>query len=421
MRRAAWILVCVLWTAAAGDFAGLTPGVSTKADVDRVLGAPVREVVPGERYEYNPARHDAVRISVKFRRGAGIVETIDLYPQGSYAKAQYRQWFKLEAPDKPVIDERGNLIEYYAGPGIALNYSGPDDTSPVAFFSHFELRILLEETPQTPAPGPPQQPAPGAPQPPAPAPAATRAYLGVRLAPHAGQGLRIVDVGPGSPAAKAGLRSGDLILEFDRDRFYDKAINLSAIPPLVGNHPVNTPLRVVIERAGRRFEAAVTLEGRDDSAIREENRKLAMSLHTQGRERLDRGDHDAAISLLRQAIQLRGPDVLEVSAFEDLGFCYFKKKRYAEALSTFQFASRIDPRSPATVYFLGASHDALGHREEAMKFYQAYLGLNHSHNGWNRFARYRLKALPREPEKDKRMRENLDKLLGAIQQEIRRK
>jgi tetratricopeptide (TPR) repeat protein len=317
VRRAAWILVCVLWTAAAGDFAGLTPGVSTKADVDRVLGAPVREVVPGERYEYNPARHDAVRISVKFRRGAGIVETIDLYPQGSYAKAQYRQWFKLEAPDKPVIDERGNLIEYYAGPGIALNYSGPDDTSPVAFFSHFDLRILLEERPA---------PAPAAP---APAPA----------------------------------------------------------PP----------------------------------AVVEENRQRAAPLLAQARERMAKGDYDAAINLFNQGIRMQGPEALDIRSFEDVGFCYFRKKRYAEALKVFLLASRIDRRSPPTVYFLGATHDALGHREEALNFYRAYLGLNHSHSGWNRFARHRLEVLPREPERDKRVRENLDKLLETIQQEIRRK
>jgi hypothetical protein len=67
VRRAAGILVCVLWAAAAGDFEGLTPGISTKTDVDRVLGPPLREVIPGERYEYNPAKHDAVRISIKSR------------------------------------------------------------------------------------------------------------------------------------------------------------------------------------------------------------------------------------------------------------------------------------------------------------------------------------------------------------------
>jgi len=294
-------------------------------------------------------------------------------------------------------------------PGERYEYNPP-----VAFFSHFDLRMLLEETPQTPAPGP-AQPLPSA------VPPATRPYLGVRLVPHEGQGLRIADVGPGSPAAKAGLQSGDIILEFERDRFYDRAINLAAIPPLVGNRPVNAPLRMVIERAGRRFEATVTLEVRDERAIREDNLKLAISLHTQGRERLDRRDYDAAITLLRQAIQLRGPDVSEVSTFEDLGFCYFKKKQYEDALRTFRLAYKAAPRSPATVYFLGASYDALGHREEAMKFYQAYLGLNHSHEGWNRFAHDRLKALPGEPERNQRVREDLEKLLEAIEQPIRRK
>lgn len=323
MRRAAWLLACALWTAAAGDFEGLAPGVSTKADVDRVLGPPLREVIPGERYEYNPAKHDAVRISIKFRRGAGIIETIDLYPKGSYAKAQYRQWFKLEAPDKPVIDERGNLIEYYAGPGIALHYTGPDNSSPVAFFSHFDLRILLEERPA-----------------------------------------------PAEPAA--------------------------ALTPA----PAATPAAI--------------------PAVREENRRRAAPLLAQARERMAKGDYEAAINLFNQGIRIQGPEALDIRSFEDVGFCYFRKKRYAEALKVFLLAYRIDRRSPQTVYFLGATHDALGHREEAMNFYRAYLGLNYSNSGWNRFARHRLEALPREPEKDKRFRENLDKLLEAIQQEVLR-
>ena len=55
-----------------------------------------------------------------------------------------------------------------------------------------------------------------------------------------------------------------------------------------------------------------------------------------------------------------------------------------------------------------------------MSFYRAYLGLDYSNTGWNRFARHRLETLPRAAERNQRTRENLDKLLEAIQQELRR-
>src|SRR5262245_45635527 len=60
------------------------------------------------------------------------------------------------------------------------------------------------------------------------APVGQSGYLGVTLAPSTGGLLRIADVAGGSPAEKAGLQAGDLLLELDGeavddvDRFRDQ-------------------------------------------------------------------------------------------------------------------------------------------------------------------------------------------------------
>ena len=131
-----FVILCAVSLVVAGDFEGLTPGVSRKADADRVLGPPVREVVPGTRFDYDPAKHDARRISITYNSDGQVIKTIDLYFKTNYAKSQYQQWFKLEAPARTAFDGDGNLIEYYSPAGLALHYDGPDDQSPVEFFSH---------------------------------------------------------------------------------------------------------------------------------------------------------------------------------------------------------------------------------------------------------------------------------------------
>ena len=58
-----FILACHL--VGAGTFEGLEPGRSSRADADRVLGTPIREIVAGVRYDYDPSKYGARRISIK--------------------------------------------------------------------------------------------------------------------------------------------------------------------------------------------------------------------------------------------------------------------------------------------------------------------------------------------------------------------
>ena len=96
---------------------------------------------------------------------------------------------------------------------------------------------------------------------------ATRGWLGVSiqnvdqaLAKSFGlskpQGALVAQVSDGSPADKAGLESGDIILEFN-----GKAVNYSsALPPLVGSVTPGSTVETIVLRNGERETINVTIE-----------------------------------------------------------------------------------------------------------------------------------------------------------------
>jgi tetratricopeptide (TPR) repeat protein len=458
MLRAGILLAaaaCLSQALLAGEFEGLRPGVSVKADADRVLGPPVREVVPGERYDYNPAKHDARRISVKFRREGQIIETIDLYFKINYPKRQYQEWFKLAAPSRTSIDANGNLVEYYSPAGLALHYTGPDDQAAIEFFSHFEEQAPAQESRPVVAARLPAEPQVLS------APTSPRAYLGLVLTTHEGHGVRVLDVAADSPASRAGLRAGDVLLELGNTGFYETRAPAQRFGSIAGALPPGQPARLLVQRGTGRFETAVTPD--DMNTIRQGSDQ-ARALNEQGRKRMEAGDHAGAAAYFNQAISLeprqsahysalaeshyrRGDlpgaikalqrgvasapqyrlyallgfncreaerfdeaidafskaaalmpaDSMDIAVFEQLGFSLMKKRRYADALHAFEAAYKINPKSAGAVYFLGGCHDVLKNREPAMAFYTAYLKLNHNNRDWNKYARRRLDALTKAP------------------------
>lgn len=80
--------------------------------------------------------------------------------------------------------------------------------------------------------------------------------------PH---GALIAEVGQDSPAAKAGLKAGDIIVAYA-----DKPINDSAdLPPLVGSTKPGTSKALTVIRDGKEREIAVTLGQLPDKDQRE--------------------------------------------------------------------------------------------------------------------------------------------------------
>lgn len=129
----------------AGTYSGLVPGSSTKFDADKVLGAPIKEVIRVQRYDYNPEDHDASRLSLTFNARTQVIETITLYFKQSYTAPQVKQWFELSEVPQKEIDDDGNLIEYYLSDGIALFYEGPDTESDVTMLSFFDAALLQKQ------------------------------------------------------------------------------------------------------------------------------------------------------------------------------------------------------------------------------------------------------------------------------------
>ena len=120
----------------AGTYLELEPGVSKKADVDKVLGSPVKEIEKDIRYDYAP-QPDTRRISITFDKNTRVIQAIEIYSQEAYSKNQYREWFQLGEPDKTIRDKKGNLVEVYNAAGIMLHFGGTAVSSPIEYFSHF--------------------------------------------------------------------------------------------------------------------------------------------------------------------------------------------------------------------------------------------------------------------------------------------
>jgi len=128
-----------------GVYKDLEPGISKKSDADRILGKPIREIVKGERYGYDPKGTGAQEINISFNKQTQVIEGIEIFPESPTTKAKYQKFLGLKVPTVTQQHSNGNLLEYYADEGIALLYSGPQDTSPIAIFAHVNPLTFLKK------------------------------------------------------------------------------------------------------------------------------------------------------------------------------------------------------------------------------------------------------------------------------------
>ncbi len=95
------------------------------------------------------------------------------------------------------------------------------------------------------------------------------------------EGVVIQDVSPGKPAAKAGLRPGDIILEIDGR----KTATGSALLDVVANQPIGKTVQIRINRDGREMTIPVVIEDRNNILGEETgNRDLNRNDPAQGAE-----------------------------------------------------------------------------------------------------------------------------------------
>ncbi len=290
--------------------------------------------------------------------------------------------------------------------------------------------------------------------------------------------MKVLEVATDSPASRAGLRAGDVLLELGSTGFYKNRTPAQQLGVLAGALAPGQPARLLVQRGTGRFETALTPD--DMKTVRQQSDK-ARALNEQGRKLMDKGDYrgasgffdqaivleprqaaqysalaeshyrrgdlpgaikalqrgvaaapqyrlyallgfncreaerfDEAIDAFSKAAALMPGDAKDIAVFEQLGFSLMKKRRYADALRAFEAAYQINPHSPGAVYFLGGCHDVLKNRNQATSFYSAYLKLNHDNRDWNNYARRRLDALAKAPQGGSDASEKLLQMLDGL-------
>ncbi|MBE7560711.1 tetratricopeptide repeat protein [bacterium] len=84
----------------------------------------------------------------------------------------------------------------------------------------------------------------------------------------------------------------------------------------------------------------------------------------------DEKNYAQAVEEYKKAVLLK-PDFIE--AVVNLGQLYYQEGEYNQALRCFQEGLTIDPRDPIVLNNLAAAHDALGHYEDAIRLWKAFL------------------------------------------------
>jgi tetratricopeptide (TPR) repeat protein len=378
----------------AGNYHELQPGLSTRADADRFFGAPLREIVAGERYDYPPDNDATGRVSVRFERTSGTIVAIDVYPLELHGSERYRDWFDLGEPDRADYDDEGNLVEYYEAKGMELHFPGPDATAGVRFFRHL-----------APA-GAEVQP---------PIPEGSKAYLGVSVREPRGQGIPVVEVVPGSPADIGGLRKGDLILEYEQVSFYGASQGYGGLLEAIAASPVSRPVRFLVERGNRRIELHTTLILLTDEAKRQQNLRLSRESFEQAAALVERKDFEEAIPHLERAVAFNPADV---RAYDLLGYCRLRKKRYEPALAAYRSASHHSQGAPVYDYWIGVCLDRLGNREQAIASYRKFLDAGGGDKKMTRDARRRADYLATAPQREAETAERFIELIDTIRKEM---
>jgi hypothetical protein len=391
------LVLFVVSSIGAGEFVGLEPGRSTRADAERVLGAPILEIVEGIRYDYDPVPHDAGRISVLFDPSSQIIRRIDLFFKKQYSREQYRKWFSLGEASRTSRDDYGNLVELYGDWGIELHYTGPDESSSVAFFSHVALEV------------------PSARKPPAAASATagTVPYLGVALNPYRGQGIKVAGVSEDSPAKVAGVLPDDIILELGSYQFYRSGIEPSEFVALVQTLPVGEPVTCLVKRGTSKLQLVLRLEARRPGDLENERRAAALAHYQEGERLIQEKRYEEAVRELESAARLNQADA---AALELVGFCQMKLRNYERAAVALRAARQRDPNSPFAAFYLAIVYDCLDDLVRAVPAYREYLSLGDTDEWRQKRARKRLKRLT-SGERE-RHQELVDQFLDMVEDEI---
>jgi hypothetical protein len=122
------------------SFNGLTPGRSTKADVERTLGQPVREL--SETLSEYKSDKETGQIFVQYRKGSFVVERIEaVYPETN-ARAIVLRSLNLSSPSALRTNSKGRLEEYFSQASVVITHAGADAASGVSRVGYYSPELF---------------------------------------------------------------------------------------------------------------------------------------------------------------------------------------------------------------------------------------------------------------------------------------
>jgi tetratricopeptide (TPR) repeat protein len=178
---------------------------------------------------------------------------------------------------------------------------------------------------------------------------------------------QIVDYNREDRLEEANLALQEALQDFKRSHF-DRVIyilerSLSEHPNHAGSHHL--------------IGLAYSMKGEKDNALRHLNRSLTLSPGhptfsvNLARMYLGQGNLDQARQTLEESLKIAP----SIPVHHMLGFMFLDEHKGADAFTSFEKAMKLDPRDMRSWYYMGLTHHAYGHFDEAISCYKEALKL----------------------------------------------
>lgn len=138
---------------AQSNYKDLTPGKSTRSDVDRVLGQPVKQISQ-TLFEYRPNQPTQSKIYFQYRKDSAIVERIEILLVKPRTRADILTVLHLpQQPTASRVNSRGVLEEYFGSSFyVVLTYEGAEASSGVARTGRYSRELFDSAIASAPRP-----------------------------------------------------------------------------------------------------------------------------------------------------------------------------------------------------------------------------------------------------------------------------
>lgn len=214
------------------DYSSIVPGVTARTEIDTLLGAPIREIVPGSVYRYHSEHYAVEHIDIFYDRISSRIKYFTFYfiPDKFYKK-DILSFFNLISPVSKAYGLDGNLIEVYFPEGMLVRYSSTGDNSAVSRVDVLESRLSQ---------------------------GCSRWYdteekqikifaMDAVLANAPYKGVRVLEVKDNGQASKAGILPGDIIHQVE-DFIFGSEFNIEPFRKTIALMPLDQGLKFVLTR-----------------------------------------------------------------------------------------------------------------------------------------------------------------------------